>query len=584
MQKRKVYIVLSSVIILQVILAFQGFDVCDDGFVLTFYQQIFSNPESVEYNFLYWFSGIIGGVWYKLFEDGGVLWFRLLAIIVNTSTFYLSYKLLRRYVNQDFLLFALVMALFVNDYGFLTYYHNQLTAFMAVLIIFTLNAAVVKNNPYLYVVSGALLSINVFTRIPNLVLFSLVLVIPYAYYLKKVSIINAIKPMFFLAFGSVIGLLMVYVTLWLLGQVDIMKNALLTITDLGETENSSHNFGSIFSAPFYNYIEITKETIKFVVIISFLWLAKRFIPNGKAFAFVIGVLTIAPLLYWFNNKNIYPIYSLCIIGSVLTLFLKKVQTEIKIIGLLSFFTLTTLSLGSAGGIKNSGYMAIWIGLPLFFYVINNGDILFKDYKFFSLKSFFNRNTKLIRSFLWAIIISFLGVKTYKISQQAYFDTGNRFEKTFAINNDKARGVYTTQRRAKIINDLLVNLDKYVQPDDYLLAYDKIPMVHFLTETKPYMYNPWVWIYDYNSFEKKLIKAELEISVLPIVVQQKFETISSFSEPIPDYMSTSKGNTNLHSNERNAIMNSFLERNDYSIVWSNEYFNIYQSQKINKSVN
>jgi len=62
------------------------------------------------------------------------------------------------------------------------------------------------------------------------------------------------------------------------------------------------------------------------------------------------------------------------------------------------------------------------------------------------------------------------------------------------------------------------------------------------------------------------------------VQQKFETISTFSEPIQDYMSTSKGNTNLHSNERNAIMISFLERNNYSIVWSNEYFNIYQSQK------
>lgn len=577
MKKRKVYIVLSIVIILQIVLAFQGFDICDDGFVLTFYQQIFKNPESVEYNFLYWFSGIIGGIWYKLFEDGGVLWFRFLAIIVNTSTFYLSYKLLKRYVNLDFLLFALVMALFVNDYGFLTYYHNQLTAFMAVLIIYTLNAAVMKNNFLLYVVSGILLSINVFTRIPNLVLFSLVLVIPYAYYLKKMSIIKAIKPLSFLVFGSVIGLLMVYATLELLGQLDIMKNALFTIGDLGETENSSHNFGSIFKAPIFNYISITIETVKLILIVAILYLAKRVLPNIKIVRILIYALAVLLFAYWFNTQNIYPIYCLCLIGSIMVLRLKKVQLELKLIGLLSLLTLITISLGSAGGIKNSGYMAIWIGLPLFFYVIDNALSFFKESRIKKMNAFFKKSSVSLHGFLWSIIISFLILKTYNISQGAYFDIGSRFEKTYAINNSLAVGVYTTERRANIINDLLLNLERFVKPDDYLFAYDKIPMVHFLTETQPYMYNPWVWIYDYNSFEKKLNKAEKEIPVLPIVVQQKVETIYRFSEPISDYMSTKKINTNFHSNERNAIMNSFLNRNNYKIVWSNDYFNIYESK-------
>lgn len=577
MKKRKVYIVLSIVIILQIVLAFQGFDICDDGFVLTFYQQIFKNPESVEYNFLYWFSGIIGGIWYKLFEDGGVLWFRFLAIIVNTSTFYLSYKLLKRYVNLDFLLFALVMALFVNDYGFLTYYHNQLTAFMAVLIIYTLNAAVMKNNFLLYVVSGILLSINVFTRIPNLVLFSLVLVIPYAYYLKKMSIIKAIKPLSFLVFGSVIGLLMVYATLELLGQLDIMKNALFTIGDLGETENSSHNFGSIFKAPIFNYISITIETVKLILIVAILYLAKRVLPNIKIVRILIYALAVLLFAYWFNTQNIYPIYCLCLIGSIMVLRLKKVQLELKLIGLLSLLTLITISLGSAGGIKNSGYMAIWIGLPLFFYVIDNALSFFKESRIKKMNAFFKKSSVSLHGFLWSIIISFLILKTYNISQGAYFDIGSRFEKTYAINNSLAVGVYTTERRANIINDLLLNLERFVKPEDYLFAYDKIPMVHFLTETQPYMYNPWVWIYDYNSFEKKLNKAEKEIPVLPIVVQQKVETIYRFSEPISDYMSTKKINTNFHSNERNAIMNSFLNRNNYKIVWSNDYFNIYESK-------
>ncbi|MEZ4856285.1 MAG: hypothetical protein R2812_07410 [Gelidibacter sp.] len=576
-------ITLVIVVILQLLLAFQGFDVCDDGFVLTFYQQIFTNPESVEYNFLYWFSGIVGGIWYQLFQDGGILWFRLLAIIVNTSTFYITYKLLKPYINRNFLLSALVMMLFVNDFGYLTFYHNQLTALMAVLIIYVLHKAIVKNNLWLYVVSGILLSINVFTRIPNLVLFSLVLVIPYAYFLRKEPILNAFKPIVFLGIGSTFGLLMVYITLWSLGQVDIMKNALLTINDLGKTENSSHNFISIFRAPIYNYISIAFETFKLIGIVGVLYVVKRIIPNKNVFAVLTFLLAVLLFMYWFNTQNIYPIYSLCLIGSILVLWFKKVQIEIKLIGLLSLITLITISLGSAGGIKNSGYMAIWAGLPLFFYVVNKLDVFLLDSNYIKKKSLIRISKSSVHLFLVSIILAFLMLKAYNISQESYFDIGSRFEKTYAIKSPLASGIYTTERRANIINDLLINLDKFVKPNDYLLVYDKLPMLHFLTHTKPYMYNPWVWIYDYNSFEKKLYKAEITIPVLPIVVQQKFETIYEFSEPIPDYMSTNKENNNFHSNERNAIMKAFLERNNYKIVWSNLYFNIYQPEEVKKSV-
>jgi len=104
------------------------------------------------------------------------------------------------------------------------------------------------------------------------------------------------------------------------------------------------------------------------------------------------------------------------------------------------------------------------------------------------------------------------------------------------------------------------------------------MIHFLTETKPYMYNPWVWIYDSYSFENKIRRAEKELPVLPIVVQQKFKTIQEFSEPMTDYMDERKEETNEYNKGRTISMNDFLERNEYEIVWSNAYFNIYKSYK------
>lgn len=103
--------------------------------------------------------------------------------------------------------------------------------------------------------------------------------------------------------------------------------------------------------------------------------------------------------------------------------------------------------------------------------------------------------------------AFLATKAYQISNASYFDPGSRLEKTYAIESKLAKGVYTKQRRATIINNVLFELNKHVQPNDYLLVFDKTPMLHFLTETRPYMYNPWVWIYDSISFKKKLQQAE-----------------------------------------------------------------------------
>ena len=554
-------------ILLQLALAFQGFDICDDGFALTFFQQFYNHPESVEYNFLYWFSGLIGGTWYKLYENGGILWFRLLAIITNTLTFYLAYRLLKDIITRPLLIAALFMVLFVNDFGYLSFYHNQLTAFMVVAIVTTLHRAIISGRMAYYFFTGMLLSVNVFTRLPNAVLFILILSIPYAYYLKKIPLVKSIKAMSVLLFGALAGICLVGFTLWQLEQLSIMKEALLTLIDLGGTEGSSHNFMSVFKAPIDNYTSIALEGLKFAGILLFLFLIHSFLGTQNWVKYFIAGSSVLLFMFWFHTANIYPVYFLCLVASFLVAVKSSVEMEIKIIGFISLMVLITLTLGSAGGILSSGYMAIWIGLPLFFYVAN------------SIKSKLSKSKRIqFDAVLLGLIVGFFVLKTYNISQEAYFDKGSRFLKTYDINNDNANGIYTTQRRAAIVNELLVNLEPYVDSGDYLLAYDKIPMLHFLTETKPYMYNPWVWIYDYNSFEKKLKKAEQSIPTLPIVVQQKFETIGTFSEPKNNYLSTTGENSDYHSNERNFIFISFLERHNYEIVWSNAYFNIYQPKE------
>ena len=125
-----------------------------------------------------------------------------------------------------------------------------------------------------------------------------------------------------------------------------------------------------------------------------------------------------------------------------------------------------------------------------------------------------------------------------------------------------------------MNEVLDILPNYVEPNDYLFVYDKIPMIHFLTETRPYMYNSWPWIYDEVSFKKKLETAQKNRDALPVVLVQKFETIGEFSAPQLNYLATDIDETYFHNNAIAELMTEFLVENDYKIAWSNDYFNIY----------
>jgi len=567
------------IVCIQIIISFQGFDVCDDGFALTFYQQIFKNPTSVEYNFVYWLSGIVGGLWYSIYEEGGVLWFRLLTIICTTITFVVSFNILKQYISKRHALIGLAMVVFVNDFGFLTFYHNHLTALLAVSGIYFLHKGLTKNSNLAIVLAGFILGINVFSRLPNIALFIFILAIPYMSYLRKEPLSKSIRPMLNFVMGVAIGFILVFLTLYGLGQLELMKNAMAGLIDLGKTDGSTHNIMFMFKTYLYNYKKLITLFCKLLIICGFVLSMNVYFKDNRFIKTIISLIGVLLLILLFRKGNIHIIYAIAYIGVFGVLFTKQKNSSIKIVTLLGLLMLAFLPLGSGLGIYGSGYMCIWLAMPLFLHFLSQ----INNMKF-NLKTEHGKASVLIpkesvKHLSIILVFSFFIAKGYSISQEAYFDKGSRFAKTYNINNKYTKGIYTTKERADIINELLVNLKTYVSPNDYLLAYDKIPMVHFLTETKPYMYNPWPMIYDSYSFKRNLDRAEKETKVLPIIVQQKFETTGNFSEPVLDYMSETKEDNYTYDKKRTIAMNAFIKMNNYKIVWSNPYFNIYQSKKM-----
>lgn len=582
--KNELYLVLFITVFVQLLLGIQGFDVCDDGFALTFYQQIYNNPSSVEYNFVYWLSGIVGGVWYELYPQGGVIWFKIFTIIVNSLIFVVGYNIFKQFVPQRIAFLGLLISLFVNDYGFLVYYHNHLTVLLTVSSVLFLLKGLIKNRAWFIIISGTIIGMNVFARIPNLTLFVFILGIPFYYFFKRKALKYAIKPMLQYVLGILIGFVIIVLLLLALGQFSIMQNAILSLYDLGAAKDSTHNIGGLLTTYISKYIVLYGAFGQLLLIIILFFVIYNTLKNGLWLKKLLLFILFCYTFLWFKTGDIYTIYALAYFGVFFILFTKQ-NSGTKTLAFLGVLMLTFLPLGSGGAITSSGYMCIWLAVPFFFYFFNSLKTTSINFRQGAEKRNIVLSEKSFRIFILFISISFFSAKAYNLSKQAYFDKGSRFEKTFTIKNNLAKGIYTTELRAKIINELLINLKGYVKPNDYLLAYDKIPMVHFLTETKPYMYNSWVWIYDSHSFENKLKQAEKEIKIYPVVVTQKFETTLSFSNPIPNYLSKNLVNThgliNYYDAKKNASLNKFLSKNNYEIVWSNDYFNVFKTKKIHE---
>ncbi len=576
--KNKYYFTVVIIVCIQFILAFQGFDVCDDGFVLTGYQQIFNAPESVEYNFVYWLSTIIGGLWYELFPGGGVFWFRILAIVVNTLTFMLSYQLLKRYTNPKYTLLGLTMVLFVNDFGYLVFYHNQLTALFAVLIAYFLERGLATKNIKKILISGILIGVNVSTRIPNITLLALVMVIPYYQYLNKKHWSSGLRWITMLLLGFVIGLSLIVFVMLILGHISIIRNAFETLFNLGSTRGSGHSIADLIHVTLFNY---KKVAILMVYFIAYFFVVKKgvnYFQNTLWLRYLIYVISFFVVGLPFVKGGIHAVYAFSLV-SLLTLLLSRSKPVMsKVMAFIAILIMMVLPLGSGGGMISSGYMCIWLSVPFALSFVSEGhrlELHFAFKKHIVLKPNAGKSMSYIAT---VIAISFLTIKTYRIINEAYFDPGYRWYKTYSINNAFTKTVYTTKERATIINDLMTYLNNYVKAGDYLLTFDSIPMVHFMTETKPYAYNPWLMIYDSHSFAEKLNKAEQTIDVYPIVVVQKFATIEKFSEPISNYLNEEQ-EVGVHYNRaRTVAMNTFLKTHDYEVVWYNDYFSIYKTLK------
>lgn len=559
--QKVLYLTLVFTFIYELVLSFQGFDLCDEGSALTVYQQIFKSPESVEYQFVYYLGGIVGGIWNLAFGFGGILSFRILTAIVLVLTVYFTCLSLKNRIEPIVIPIATSLVLLMNNYGIMVFFHNHLSALLASISVCFLLRGLHANRPWALFMGAFFCGMNIFVRIPNISLLALGILLFISFFYDK-NKQQLGRNVFFYLSGLVAGIGSVWLLMLLLGHWDIFSKTVFdNLFSKGMNEDSPHNLNKLLGVYTGNYRQIFSYLAIFVFVHAFFPFIYHFYKHktGKIITVVLySFVIIAFSLFAFNCEKYY---ALVLFPIILSCYVDIKNKSIILLNTASLIVLLFLPLGSDVGVLNMGYFSVW---PATFTAV------FHVCRFIRVKMQKANNS--YRLFFVLFYVLFLIYGVYLVSRNAYYDRGPRWEKRFRANNDKFT-VFTSEDKAKAMDVLLSELNKYVKKGDYLLCFESLPMIHYLTETKPYIGNPWVWVYNSENFIRHLKKSAATIP-LPVVVRQKCQPIGGYWTTIYTIERTNPAYSYFYKDKSIDFFEKFLDENQYRIAWENELFQIY----------
>jgi len=574
--KHKLFFALLIAFLYQFICIIQGLDLSDEGWLMYFYQQIFKNPESVGAQMPYWFTGVIGGLWYKLWPDGGFFSMRLFGVILNTGMFYLIYHFLKRFINSPWLLVGLLAQVLIIAGDPKPFGYNSLSAFFVIIAVILFFNGMEKRNFFFLFLGGFVLGLNVFVRIPNIAYIVFLLLIPIYIYLKnrKISIIN--KEIIISIVGFTLAFTLCIYFMMQLGHWNLFMASFDDTMASASDETNSHELGTMLLRYGKNYLKILLTGL-----ILGLWgllynYFKNKINNPLYIKYlkIIFIIILGFLSVIFNmtlrDNDMFFVNFISLLGIGLCfLNWRRENYTIKFISIAALFMILFISMGSDQGIKTM-WTSTWMPLPFSVAYIYQ---YIKDLKCKFGKLGWTISKKSIIEYCGIILIVYFITGIYKVDFEAYYDPGSRNRKTHSINNKFCKHIYTLRQRTTILNELLDQLDKYVQPNDYLLAYYFLPGLNYMTDTRSYLPNSWLWGYSGKNYEYELNKSIQEKRVLPVVVRQHFFATNNWRSYDPYFYSEEYPNKHFASYKHIRVMNLFLEINKYERVWSNKYFEI-----------
>ncbi|MFZ5641833.1 MAG: hypothetical protein ACOY4Q_14245 [Bacillota bacterium] len=580
--------ILALIAVYPLLFIWQGLDFTDTGYMLTNYQQIFNDPMSIASSFRIWLTVILGGTWTWFFGDAlGLFGYRLAAVLLVYATLYPAYLILKPYVERKYLLGGLFLALvFINRTGF-QFNYNSMTAFFYVLAAYFLVKGLEDNKNNLVFFGAFTLGINIFVRLPNILGFFLILSIFFSGYLHKNSFSLQLKQVFYFLLGYLSAILAALTVMYLLGHLASYIAAFNGTFTMLNDPYGHHRKNYLVDTFFVHHGAILRKIglilFNLTTLSVMLTISARL--GRRILQYVVILITAAVLLYFYHEEYrnwiamllatvgvLYAVLAALILGAGRAggITCAGSHPDRRFIAFVALLILVLLPLGSNVSIRNSIY-GMYLAIPLvsgYLFSISAVKISFKRIAGRLPAGF---HIRLLNDEITLIKILSLAMFLVFTLQSAYYytyrDAADRTAMVYGVKHDRLKWVFTTRERARVVDELTDVLPRYVKEDDYLLAYEQISMVYFLTKTRPYLYSAWPMLYSPEQFNNALQRAQQERPYLPVIVRARGDT-EKFDWPGAGGMLRS-----YYHDAARQTMERFIRENQYRMAWQNSFFEI-----------
>lgn len=469
-------------------------------------------------------------------------------------------------------------------------YTNLSGFILAIASIILINGIIEEKNKSIFI-SGLLIGINVFVRISNLVQVILIFsIIYYGWKNKNKKVILKNSFIFLSGVAISLGISLLFIILY------FGKSQLISMINIyfQESINSSDSHSMMDS------IKINlNQGLNGLFWIAILWsigfaidyFCKRKNCSAKNICIIYGILAILPIVFivlkYYNfdkiiifsliYKMFYSVYqpfSICVaFYSLITLYMCFIKKENSIneslILIIGFLSMISLPMGS-----NQGFAILYQGfylqaaiLSVFVYKIlsNTSEIKYKQIKK-------RVNPIFQRGIIIFVLIYFLSMLLIRNITYTYRDNTKLDKST--INNYKFKGIYTTEQRAKYINELLEKIEPYIDENTKLITYGSIPIFSYALDMPPFFngFNGWI---EMGQLSIDSMKESIENSVkeekFPLIIISNVGTNNSEwpSDETIKIMEEIKGEDNKY-----FLIQEYIIENNYSLLFKNEVFEVY----------
>lgn len=518
----------------RMLLSLQGIDHIDLGFSSTFYQNIFAHPEPMTFYFNYYLTGLIGGTWYALFGNSGLIGLRLLEVLTLSAAIFFVYKTFERYIKGIGTAVIAILVSFLFPNIITTFHYNTLTFFFLSLSAWCYSKSLYDKQLLWTYLAGMALGFCFFVRIVNGALGILVLV-PVIYALATRQRMLAVRLGGSMIGGMLSACVIMIALMAAIGHLPYFLTGLSEAFGFFSSGETSHSSGNLFVVYFHGYINIILQILAIIGLGALYIQSSRMSSKAgmvmNVFLIIASMVLIATSLPYLSAIALYTL-------TCIPIFYSITPKEDKLIAAFVMAGTYVFPFGSDIGIAGIYH---WTGalliIPAAVGITHTSRLL--------------RRGVLICSFYIAVIM------LWKSLSFAYGEKHPRWECTEQIGGSLLN-TFTSPDKADDYRHILAAIQENTTDNPWLVLGNQASELFYATKTLPYLGNTQLGTYTGEVLTQRLDKAYEKYQQQPVIVFLKKEHFL-----FDEY------------EEVQELLKQWMQGHDYEKVVDDEYMTLYK---------